>query len=234
LMTGGVELVSRVFDYDDRHTWASEVYQVFEALAYHQHAPSAQCATQVHVSLSSGWEPQHITPVAEAVMAYMHDFKRLALKMGRSVTWAKDNYAKPNVGHAKKPPESMETADIIKHLRSLRDTKPLVNAMCPSNSLKERPQYYFWNFFRLIDKSVSDSHRTIEFRLPPASTTYTDAVGWINFTNLFIRAALNRSGRWQLSSALSLYDFIAGQAYADQIPEDEMEWLRGLLDFIWE
>jgi hypothetical protein len=212
--------------YENRTEWIEELDKLFAALEMEGPALNDTCATQVHISVDSGWNAPVLRAIAVAIMVFMPEFRTLADKLRTGI-----DYPVPNPGHSENYEGKMAIGKILKHLQDCEDESSLIQAMQgPKPGVHENPTRCYWNFNRLANPDVLERYRTIEFRMAPRSESAKQAKFWIDFVALFVTAALEKNSQWEnVESPGSLYDVIIGQASKLKIVEDVQEALEKLL-----
>ncbi|RYP17481.1 hypothetical protein DL767_010006 [Monosporascus sp. MG133] len=192
-----VELASPIFDYSGgQRGWGNKLRQVFDVLCEEpfRGKPSGTCSLQVRVAILPGWSASDIKGVARAVMRYGPEFEALAARFGRdraASAGAKANSVE-NIGEndTNSPPGDPGVPRVPAHHGGRRrlhlaEGGRVAAPPVPLEFLGPGGPAGSENSRRARVKWLG----TVEFRLVSGTTRLEDAVVWINFANLFVRAA---------------------------------------------
>ncbi|KAI1499180.1 putative amidoligase enzyme-domain-containing protein [Biscogniauxia marginata] len=209
----GIEVVSPVLKYSERHIWALELEKVFTQLRAHDaDASHVSCSTHVHISMKdSTWTLENLKKLASAIVYFDAHLSYLAGKVGR----ADNHWAVPNRDNAAL--RSLSTAETLRMIDEAQTTFDLLQLMAPSASGCREYQWGMWHVtglspYGVAPDDIDDGLRgqiargaapivcedvrktgTVECRLPPGSSTSEEAMMWVDFVALFVLAAVGRN-----------------------------------------
>jgi len=138
---------------------------------------NTQCGTHVHTSPSTDFTTDKVKAVARAALHFEEAINALVPEHRRGNYFCKTFLASNPNFQGKTVEEAIALVD------QKQDLEGVCGLMNPNND-----RYYTWNFTSLT------KHSTIEFRQPPGVTTAAAALGWVEFTATFVRAAFAVAG----------------------------------------
>lgn len=211
MILGGVELVSPVFDYPNRHSWKAQLSRVYGVLndAPFFSDPNGTCALHVHVSIEPTWTVERVRRLAKAILHYMPQFEQLASKVGRTGAHMQEQAIPNSVkvdGSSSSDGSRPSMEAVHKYLDGLETIRDIVKALCPADERMmwtqdgvRPPRHYFWNLWPLVGLGFEENEYhyfvkktgTVEFRIPPSPKTEQQVAAWIDLVNLFVLTAVD-------------------------------------------
>lgn len=179
---------------------------------------SEQCGTHIHVSPSGGWDVDGLIEISKCAIYFESAINALLPAHRRSNKWAASNRVdNPNLAR-----KGME--QIFREIERCDNLDELIQLMNP-----DYDRYYAWNFTNVEE----DVKGTVEFRKPPAALRCEDAIGWVEFTISFLRAALNSVVKLEVGDMIEFGHDISGLRRFLRLASPSNEGLR-YIDYLFE
>ncbi|KAK4200079.1 hypothetical protein QBC40DRAFT_76502 [Triangularia verruculosa] len=195
----GIKLVSPFMKFaaGKHESWLNKIYALFHTLnADFEVTSSHQCFTHIHIVPACGfWKYSQLECLAKSALYFEGCLDELVPPYRRKSVWAKSNRYNAYFGSAKSMRQCFDKIDKGGKL----DIKGLATRMnwCSANSatglsISEDGQdfmtdTYRWSFANLVEEG--GGFGTVAFKQPPASTSASEAIGWVMLTGCFARLA---------------------------------------------
>ncbi|KAK3299547.1 putative amidoligase enzyme-domain-containing protein [Chaetomium fimeti] len=230
--TFGVELVSPIFYFQQKHIWINEVKKIWKVLEseFEVH-PTDECSTHIHLSPSNGpWSLNEAKGVAKAAIFFERCIDALMPGHRRINPYCMSNRWNPEYSQ-------LPTPLIFNDILQAESNLDLGDRMCmcskdsihAQNTLHEEDfvhPHFRWNFTSLTERT-----RTIEFRQPPASKDARGTMTWILFAASFAQWASERANTaldpTRTAGVGDLYKYVMAGSQMNGVSDDT---LSGLLE----
>ncbi|KAK0748453.1 hypothetical protein B0T21DRAFT_344111 [Apiosordaria backusii] len=196
----GIKLVSPFMKFaaGKHESWLNKIYALFHTLnADFEVTSSHQCFTHIHIVPACGfWKYSQLECLAKSALYFEGCLDELVPPYRRKSVWAKSNRYNAYFGSAKSMKQCFDRIDKGGKL----DINGLATRMnwCSASSAtglslsKDGQDFmtdtYRWSFTNLVSEGGS-GFGTVAFKQPPASTSASEAIGWVMLVGCFARLA---------------------------------------------
>lgn len=211
----GLELISPILRVQAGSAWRSHVAFIWFYLekAY-DIAANNSCGTHIHVSVAGGYTLVDLQRIACSIIYFEPALEAVLPPDRQGNMYAKSNRIdNKNFGY-----KNLSRRQAMDEIAACPNLRALVLLMNPPRE-GDHDKMFGWNFLNLLQSSQS----TIEFRRGAASTSSTDVFMWAEVALSFVRAAMRKGTRDNLSRIPPTVGGLLWFINAGQIPADEVD-----------
>jgi hypothetical protein len=202
MVTGGIELVSPIFDAST--PWSTHLSLIFRVLrSSFTVTTSSNTSTHIHVSTLPALPPEYLAALSKAILYFEPAMDGLLPAARASSYWCQSNHDSTML-------KSLSLNQCFEYLDYCGDATSVARTMClfsarstygRANGYTEDFVHgvYKWDFSRLVDPtsclvSNTSPSGTLEFRQCPGSTSADEARTWLVLAVGFVAGAIDTAG----------------------------------------